>query len=95
MILTASRVFVCAGLSVFAYYQAGGIFYLFIATLVMFFLVYAGGCYFAAKEANHFLDRFKEKARARPMSPFSCVPRRQHGSSCLVAWLLAASARFA
>ena len=56
-------IFTC--LSIFAYHQAGGIFYFFNATLLMFLIVYIGGCYFAAKEANHFLERFKEKVQPK------------------------------
>jgi hypothetical protein len=54
-----------------SYAMAGGIFFIFIAVIGVFTLVYIGGCFIAAKEAHMFLERFKDKVRLNEISGIS------------------------
>jgi len=57
--------------SIISYAQANGVFYLFIAVLMFFTLVYIGGCFIAARESEKFLDRFKDKVRLNEINGIS------------------------
>jgi len=57
--------------SLLSYANAGGIFFLFIGVICFFFCVYIGGCTIAAKEANKFLERFKDKVRLNEINGIS------------------------
>mmetsp|Transcript_11793 Transcript_11793/g.30278 ORF Transcript_11793/g.30278 Transcript_11793/m.30278 type:complete len:699 (+) Transcript_11793:122-2218(+) len=57
--------------SLVSYYTAGGIFLLFVAIIGVFFLVYIGGCCFAARESTKFIERFTEKVKLNEINGIS------------------------
>ena len=71
VLLVSDFDFLLTIISCMSYVFAAGIFYVFLALIGCFFMIYIGGCVIAARESTKFLERFKEKVESNEIAGIS------------------------
>jgi hypothetical protein len=71
----------------YSYVNASGVFVLFDVLLLLFGLVYIGGCIVAAKESDKFMDRFKDKVRLNEINGISMEDLEDALSGRRIFWM--------